>query len=146
MVAYRRVNDEAIGGFDIPDKVDLNWFRWAGNDRLLVSIGRNVPYFGNEARQTFLILYDISTGAATGIRRDGQGLEGDDVLFVDPAGAYLLLSIQRSIYDYPSVFRVSLPDGKMTEAVRRFTNSTIAHARSVNVSTVTMFMTSTIIG
>lgn len=118
MVAYRRVNDEAIGGFDIPDKVDLNWFRWAGNDRLLVSIGRNVPYFGNEARQTFLMLYDISTGAATGIRRDGQGLEGDDVLFVDPAGAYLLLSIQRSIYDYPSVFRVSLPDGKMTEAVK----------------------------
>lgn len=118
MIAYRRVNDQTVGGFDIPDKVDLNWFRWAGNDRLLFSIGRNVPYFGDEARQTFLILYDIPTRTTTVLRRDGQGLEGDDLLFVDPAGAYLLLSIQRSIYDYPSVFRVSLPDGKMTEVVK----------------------------
>jgi dipeptidyl aminopeptidase/acylaminoacyl peptidase len=118
MVAYRQVDDDKVASFDIPEKVDLNWFRWAGNDRLLVSIGRNVPYFGNEARQTFLILYDLSTRTPKVIRRDGQGLEGDDVLFVDPAGAYLLLSIQRSIYDYPSVFSVSLPDGKMTEVVR----------------------------
>jgi len=118
MVAYRNVNDGKVASFDIPEKVDLNWFRWAGKDRLLISIARNVPYFGSEARQTVLILYDLSTRAPKIIRRDGQGLEGDDVLFVDPAGTYLLLSIQRSIYDYPSVFRVSLPDGKMTEIVK----------------------------
>ncbi|MDO9370431.1 MAG: S9 family peptidase [Sphingopyxis sp.] len=117
-VAYRSVNDGKLGSVDIPEKVDLNWFRWAGNDRLLISIGRNVPYFGEEARQTILILYDVPTRAAKIIRRDGQGLEGDDLLFVDPAGAYLLLSIQRSVYDYPSVFRVSLPEGEMTEVVR----------------------------
>ncbi len=118
MVGYRHVSDDKVASFDIPEKVDLNWFRWAGNNQLLVSIGRNVPYFGTEMRQTFLILYDLSTRMPKVLRRDGQGLEGDDVLFVDPAGTYLLLSIQRSIYDYPSVFRVSLPDGKMTEVVR----------------------------
>lgn len=119
LVAYRTVDGATIKSVEIPEKVDLNWLRWAGNDRLLVGVGRNVTYFGQEARQTLLILHDIVTGTHKVLGRNGQGLEGDDVIFVDPAGAYLLLSMQRSAYDYPSVFRVSLPDGKMTEIVRQ---------------------------
>lgn len=117
-VAYRGVRDGVVQRVDLPEKVDFNWLRWAGPDRILFSVGRNVPYFGDEARQTLLIMKDLSTGAVKALNRDGQGLEGDDVLFVDPDGQYLLLSIQRSVYDYPSVFRVSLPDGKMSEIVR----------------------------
>ena len=119
LVAYRLVKGTEVGTIEIPDKVDLNWVRWAGNDQLLISIGRNVPYFGEEALQTMLIVYNLIDGAAKPLVRDGQGLEGDDVLFVDPDGRYLLLSIQRTPYDYPSVFRVSLPDGEMTEVVKQ---------------------------
>jgi len=117
-IVYRGIRDAAIQRIDPPDKVDFNWLRWAGPDKLLFSVGRSVEYFGEEARQTFLVLRDIVTGETKLLMRDGQGLEGDDLLFVDPDGQYLLLSIQRSIYDYPSVFRVSLPDGKMSEVVR----------------------------
>lgn len=117
-VAYRDVKGEKTAGFAIPEKVDLNWIRWAGNGHILISVGRSTLFMGLEARRSVLLLHDVNTGVTTAIMREGQGLEGDDILFVDPDGRYLLLSIQRSIYDYPSVFRVSLPDGKMTEIVR----------------------------
>ncbi|WP_448140541.1 alpha/beta hydrolase family protein [Sphingopyxis fribergensis] len=117
-VAYRGVREGEVQRIDLPEKVDFNWLRWAGPNRVLFSVGRNVPYFGEEARQTLLIMKDLASGEVKVLNRDGQGLEGDDVLFIDPDGQYLLLSIQRTVYDYPSVFRVSLPDGKMSEIVR----------------------------
>lgn len=117
-VAYRNVMSGPISGFAVPAEVDLNWTRWAGNNYILASIGRNTMFMGEEAYKSVLLLHDIAAGTVRVIARKDQGLEGDDVLFVDPAGRYLLLSIQASIYDYPSVFRVSLPDGKMTQIVR----------------------------
>jgi dipeptidyl aminopeptidase/acylaminoacyl peptidase len=117
-VAYRDVKGEKTAGFAIPEKVDLNWIRWAGNGHILISVGRSTVFMGLEAHRSVLLLHDVTSGVTTAITREGQGLEGDDILFVDPDGRYLLLSIQRTIYDYPSVFRVSLPDGKMTEIVR----------------------------
>ncbi len=118
-LAYRGVFEGALGGIQIPDKVELNWFRWAGNDQLLISVGRNITYFGEEALQTLLVLYDFRTNSLKSLSRDGQGIEGDDLLYIDPQGRYILLSVQRTIYDYPSVFSVSLPDGKRTEIVRQ---------------------------
>ncbi len=117
-VAYRDATGGKISGFAVPEQVDLNWSRWAGNGHILASVGRNTLFMGVEAYKSILLLHDVASGATSVISREGQGLEGDDILFVDPDGRYLLLSIQRSIYDYPSVFRVSLPDGKMSEVVR----------------------------
>ncbi|HEV7340480.1 MAG TPA: S9 family peptidase [Sphingopyxis sp.] len=118
VIVYRGLHGQAGQPINLPEKVDFNWLRWAGPNKLLFSVGRSIPYFGEEALQTILAIHDLTTGATKIIGRDGQGLEGDDVLFVDPEGQYLLLSIQRTIYDYPSVFRVALPDGKMSEIVR----------------------------
>lgn len=117
-VAYRVIGEQRSFGFSVPEQVDLNWSRWAGNNFILVSVGRSTTFMGEEAYKSLLLLHDITSGTTSIISRKGQGLEGDDVLFVDPDGRYLLLSIQRTIYDYPSVFRVSLPDGKMTEIVK----------------------------
>lgn len=117
-IAYRPVNDVAKTSFGIPDKAEVDWIRWAGNDRILIAVGMTVQFFGEEMRGTYLVLHDTKTQQTSVIRRRDQGLEGDDVLYVDPDGQYLLLSIQKTIYDYPSVFRVSLPDGKMTEIVK----------------------------
>lgn len=118
MVAYRALGEERNQGFAVPEQVDLNWSRWAGNQYILASVGRSTLFLGEEAYKSLLLLHDIVSGATTVISREGQGLEGDDVLFVDPDGRYLLLSIQRTIYDYPSVYRVTLPDGKMSEIVK----------------------------
>lgn len=117
-VAFRPVDVGEKVAFEVPEKAEVDWLRWAGNDRILIAVGMSTIYFGEEARVTLLLLHDMVTKQTRVIRRKTQGLEGDDVLFVDPDGQYLLLSIQKTIYDYPSVFQVTLADGKMTEIVK----------------------------
>jgi len=99
----------------LPKKRELVSYRWAGNNRVLISLGQSVQWFGDEAYGTQLISYDVVTGATQYIGRKSQGLEGDDVLYVDPSGDWILLSIQKSIYDYPSVFRFDLATGEGKE-------------------------------
>ena len=47
----------------IPEKSELAWYRWAGNDRILVSVSSTVPWFDDEAKATRLVLLDLKTGA-----------------------------------------------------------------------------------
>jgi dipeptidyl aminopeptidase/acylaminoacyl peptidase len=94
--------------FAIPAKWDLLWYRWAGNDRLLVSVGRQDILFGEEVYVSRLVMYDLKTDKASFIGRKGEGMDGDTVVHLDPDGHWLLLNVQRTIYDYPTVWRVDL--------------------------------------
>ena len=101
--------------FDLPPKHELEWYKWAGSDRVLISLSTTVPWFGDEARATRLLVGSVSTGAISIIARKGMGLEGDDVLYTDPKGEFVLLAIQKTIYDDPSVWRFPL-DGTAAKA------------------------------
>ncbi|MFX8652997.1 hypothetical protein ABTM19_19940, partial [Acinetobacter baumannii] len=46
---------------NLGDAFDFNWFKWAGNNRLLISVGSTVNWEGDDAWQTRLITYDITT-------------------------------------------------------------------------------------
>ena len=119
IIAYRNVGEVRKSYFNVPEKSEVNWIRWAGNDRIVISVAQTIDYYmGGEGLATFLVIHDLKAGTTSIIRRKGQGMDGDDVLFIDPEGQHLLLALQKTPYDYPSVFRVSLADGKMTEAVR----------------------------
>jgi dipeptidyl aminopeptidase/acylaminoacyl peptidase len=101
----------------IPAKHDLRWYRWAGNGRVLISLAQTVPWYGDEVEATRLVSYDFTTGTARFIGQRSEGLEGDDVLYVDKSGDWLLLSVQKSIFDYPTVYRVDLATGKLDQVV-----------------------------
>ena len=105
--------------YGVPDKNEIAWYRWAGNDRILISVAKTVPWFDDEARTTRLLLVDLKSGEMKFLGKKEEGLEGDDVLRVDPDGQWLLLSIQQTIYDYPSVYRVDLNNCAMTQVVRQ---------------------------
>jgi dipeptidyl aminopeptidase/acylaminoacyl peptidase len=94
--------------FDMPPKHELEWYKWAGSDRILMSVSTIVPWFGDEARATRLLVSDLTTGKTSTIAKGEMGLEGDDLLYTDPAGQFVLLAMQRTIYDYPSVWRFPL--------------------------------------
>jgi len=101
---------------------DLRWYRWAGNGAVLFSVGMMVPYFDSEAYQTRLLVYDLATGATRFIGGRSEGLIGDDLLWIDPAGKDLLLSYQKTIYDWPSVFRIDIATNQQQVVVRPYDN------------------------
>jgi dipeptidyl aminopeptidase/acylaminoacyl peptidase len=105
--------------FELPEKHDLRTYRWAGNNRILFSVAKTIPWFGDEAEVTRLVSLDLTTNASLVLGKKNGGLEGDDILYVDKSGDWILLSIQKTIYDYPSVYRVELATNTMTEVVKQ---------------------------
>jgi dipeptidyl aminopeptidase/acylaminoacyl peptidase len=112
------VDTGRITAFALPRSQELVSYRWGGNSKVLISVGRTAPFLGSDIYVTRLIAYDVATGKSELIGRRQEGPEGDDILYVDPDGKWLLLSLQRTVYDYPSVFRVDLASGAMDEIVR----------------------------
>ncbi len=102
---------------NIGEALDFNWVRWAGNDRVLISIGKNVPWDGDEAWETRLIVYDLAAEKQRFIGGKTEGLTGDDVLWIDPTGKSILLAFQQSIYDYPSVSSIDLANNRAHQVV-----------------------------
>ena len=97
---------------------EVNWYNWAGPGRILFSVGGFAitnRWFGYYSR---LMLYDIETRAVRYIGFDKQGPEGDDVLYLDPAGQFVILSASRDILNPPDVWRFPLDGSGEKAAVK----------------------------
>lgn len=92
----------------IGSKLDMEWFEWAGNDRILFSVSKQGRFDGEDVRYTRLYALDLNAMETHFIGVKEPIVDGDDVLHVAEDGSFALLSIQRSIYDYPSVMRFEL--------------------------------------
>ena len=102
----------------LPPEAQVDWFEWASEDRVLVSLGWTKSIDGEEAYVTRLLVFDIATNTSRVLGDKFGGVEGDDVLYVDPAGQWLLVSMQASRDEYPTVFRYDLATGERTEVVK----------------------------
>ena len=103
----------------IPDKRDLLWYRWAGDDRILMSLGMAAKFEGEDRYATRLVMIDLRNGKPRFIGKREEGFDGDTVIHVDKDGRSLLLSVQETIYEYPSVWRVDLETLDMKRIVRQ---------------------------
>lgn len=103
--------------FTMPGKWELVWYRWAGNNRVLVSVGHSQLLFGDQVYVTRLIMYDLTTQKSVFVGKKNEGVEGDNVIHVDREGRWLLLNVQKTIYDYPTVYRVDLDTMEMKKVV-----------------------------
>lgn len=95
----------------------VSWYRWAGSDRLLISLRMKAVLSGFEGYATRLVVYQPSTGKATYLGYDSQGVEGDRVIHVAKDGSTALVVLERVAFDYPAVYRADLATGKMTKVV-----------------------------
>ena len=90
---------------------------WAGDDRLLIDvIGLFSFRFGQFALSLpsrNILLHEIETGKTSRLG-DSVGMV-DDLIFVDPAARYVLLSGQAELDEGPSVRRIDLADGESVE-------------------------------
>lgn len=117
-IGLRAASGGPSTGIPIPPGYDLEWVRWAGNNRLLFSVSRLIMYLGDPiARESGLLVRDLPDGELRFIGKKMQGLKGDDVLYVDPSGDYILMAMQNSLYDFPGVYRVSLANNDMKQIV-----------------------------
>lgn len=96
--------------FKFDGKQELKWFRWAGNDKVLMSLSNTAIMDGEEVRYTRLIVSNVLTAKTDFIGRSGMGVVGDDVLYIDPDGSRILLALQETIYEYPSVWTFPLDE------------------------------------
>jgi len=92
---------------------ELRWLRWAGPNRLLLGIQLGRMAEGIEFTVSRIVALDVSTGHALPLDT-GRGISGDDVIFIDPQGAYALVSAQYAATEYPDVLRVDLATGRST--------------------------------
>lgn len=86
------------------------WHRWAGPTTVLISISQPSRVLGEELRLTRLVALDVATKRHWIIGPSRMGIEGDNLLHVAKDGSSILLAYQKSIYDWPSVYRISLGD------------------------------------
>jgi dipeptidyl aminopeptidase/acylaminoacyl peptidase len=95
------------------DGFDVRWLRWAGAGRLLLGIGMTRRLDGREFPISRIISLDVRAWHGTPLDT-GHGMLGDDVIFVDPQGTYILVSAQPTADQYPAVSRIDLATGAST--------------------------------
>jgi dipeptidyl aminopeptidase/acylaminoacyl peptidase len=94
---------------------ELRWLRWAGPSRLLLGAQIARMAEGIEFTVSRIVSLDVVSGQAVPLDT-GRGILGDDVIFIDRQGAYILVSAQSAATEYPDVLRVDLATGRSTIA------------------------------
>jgi dipeptidyl aminopeptidase/acylaminoacyl peptidase len=96
--------------FDVGDKkiADVNW---AGPNRVLMTISTTLKLEGEDYPVTRLLGIDLTTGKAQYLDPRSNGFLAGDVLYTDPAGAWVLVSSQDDVFSTPSVKRIDLATG-----------------------------------
>ncbi|MGE0386474.1 MAG: alpha/beta fold hydrolase [Gammaproteobacteria bacterium] len=102
---------------------DLNWFEWAGDDRLLVSVQSQRVRFKIPVGESRLLVIDAGTGSARPLYRDPPHWApqfGDQIVHLDPADArHLLLAADFEQPMADDVYRVDIATGRYERVVRR---------------------------
>lgn len=102
-----------INGFNLSQSHTLNWIRWAGDNRLLVSLSDAGPF-----RRSRLFAYDIATGAMQPLTLPAAGFDGDNIVHVDPAGRFVLLSLIDGGFRPYDVYRFDLGGATAPAAIK----------------------------
>ncbi len=104
-----------VHAFGTDPSDQFEWYNWVSDDKLLFSVSTAGTFMGEDVRYTRLMLVDVTTGVMSPLFGRTNVVEGDNVIHYAEDGSYILVSIQKTIYDYPSVMRHELtPDGKVT--------------------------------
>lgn len=97
-------------------KTSVRAMRWAGSDRLLLTVRAAEKIAGGyDSHFLRLLAVDVTSGASRILDGQSRGVYAGDVLYADPSGAWALVASQDDIHSYPSVKRVDLATGKAVQ-------------------------------
>jgi dipeptidyl aminopeptidase/acylaminoacyl peptidase len=117
VLADLSVPNYGIGTIAIPDKAEMIWMHWAGSRRVLMNLLVPQRLDGTAIKVIRLFMFDMDTKSVRMLGDRIGGFDGGDVIFYDPAGAYILLAAAPTLFDAPAVLRVDLATGKATGVV-----------------------------
>jgi dipeptidyl aminopeptidase/acylaminoacyl peptidase len=100
----------AVRTLSLGDSEQLAWLRWAGSGRLLLSLA-------SERQPPRLVALDLASGTRTPLGASEAGARGDNVIHLDRAGTFLLLSGGTERQAFPAVYRIDLASGAATRLV-----------------------------
>jgi dipeptidyl aminopeptidase/acylaminoacyl peptidase len=112
--------DYRLSTIAIPDTFEMLWARWAGNRRVLMSLLIPTRLYGAEIKSSRLVLFDLPSAQLHMLDAKIGGVDGDDIIHVDPQGKYILLSAQRSLFETPAVLHVDLDTRKTRQLVKPY--------------------------
>jgi dipeptidyl aminopeptidase/acylaminoacyl peptidase len=95
-------------------KTNVASMKWAGNQRLLLTIQATEKIRGTDVPFLRLFSVDTATGKPLVMDRKSRGIYAGDVLYTDPNGSWALVASQDDVFEYPSVKRVDLATGDAT--------------------------------
>ena len=97
---------ELADAVKVGEQDDFNWFRWAGNDRLLISM------LMEDRRETYrysrLLAVEVGSGNLAPLILRRMSFNGDNIVHIDPDGKFVLVSMGQGIGAYPGVYRFDL--------------------------------------
>lgn len=97
----------------------LDWFKWAGDDKLLMSISSPGWFYGFPVRVNRLFVRNIRNDEFFMLDVDDRIIWGGDLVHLDDDGEFALISVQKSMRKTPSVYRYELkPEGAVERIVK----------------------------
>lgn len=97
---------------------DFNWFAWAGDDRVLLSVMRETDNANYWARMARLLVFDIRNDSLSYVGLERASIDGDTVIHIDPAGDHVLLSYRNQARFEAEVWRLPLDGSGSANAER----------------------------
>jgi dipeptidyl aminopeptidase/acylaminoacyl peptidase len=99
-------------------KLDLLWYRWANNDRLLVSVAYSIDKGAFQGIYAIrLEVYDLVKGEIRTVGPKMADWNADEVIYTADDGSYLLLAAVERHASYPSVYRADLATGDVAKVL-----------------------------
>ena len=110
---------QATGRFKLGKDQQADWVRWAGGDKLLLSVSFPGFIYGIPIRLNRLFVYNLSKGDYFALPVNSEVIWGGDLVHLSEDGSQALISVQDSLRNYPSVYRYALvPDAKPERVVK----------------------------
>ena len=104
--------------FRIGKEQRLDWFIWAGNEKLITSISMLGQYYDYPVRINRMFVRNIVSNEMWMLDIPDQLLWGGEIIHVDEDGDFALVSVQNSLRGDPLVYRYELtPDGEREKVV-----------------------------
>ncbi|WP_226636417.1 alpha/beta hydrolase family protein [Novosphingobium profundi] len=97
-----------LRSFAVGKDQDVDWLRWAGKDRLLISLSQPVPFYDTFVTISRVQSIHVRTGKVQRVGWDYDTYNASDVIHVDPDGRFLLMSLLATAYHAPQVLRFDL--------------------------------------